>query len=345
MNGRAFGSVASKLLKNNMDLNCLRPYEGRDGRTYIDKMVNNKLTAVPVHNAEATLPYEAWRMIDDAVVRTARPELRLIAALQSAGLTQTVDAMSLITMSYQVQKDAHNARVVMSPLVRAERDRPTYDIRDMPLPLIEAEFSYDIRELNVSRRGGQPLDLTSVENCTRRVMELAEDFVLGNSGTFSYAGGTVYGLTNFPQRLTADLTLPTDEDWTPEIFLDEINLMMKQSRDQNFFGPWMMFMSPGWDFYLNKDYSAAYPGSLRTRVQQITSISGIMELPRLSDYQIILLQMNSNTIRLINGLPLRVVQWEGPGGWEVHFKLITSIVPQMRYDAEDQTGIVHGVAA
>ncbi|MEN6550218.1 MAG: hypothetical protein ABFE07_29590 [Armatimonadia bacterium] len=53
LNGQAFGDVASLLVKNGMDVAALRPWEGKDGRSYI--LVNGQ--AVPMVNATATRRY------------------------------------------------------------------------------------------------------------------------------------------------------------------------------------------------------------------------------------------------------------------------------------------------
>lgn len=351
-NGRASGNVAQALLDNDMDLNMLRPYRGAGGYTYVDKHVANDAKGAPIYEAvrvnnDSILPYEAWRLIDGTMVETARPKMRVTADMIAAGLVENIDAMSLTTLTYRTMTESGSARIVMDPAVHGERDRPKFGQRSMPVPFIEAEWSFNLREMNIAKRGGQPLDLTQIKTATRIVMETVEDLVLGTSATpFSYNGLTLPGILNFPYALAKVMTLPTAVGWTPATLYNEINEMRQQSIDNNYDGPWVAYFSSGWDIYLNKKYSSAYQsGTLRQEILALDGISGVRVLRRLSGYKVVLIQMTSDVFQLINGLPLRAIQWGSPDGWIVHGKIITSILPQPRYDAANQTGIVVGVAA
>lgn len=342
--GSISSSIASTLLNNDMDMNALRPYRGHDGRTYIDRYVgNSKYEPKLVANADAALPFEAWREIDRAVVDAAKPELRIMGDLAAAGLVRTVDAMSLTMVSYQTRTGDAEARIVMRPTTRSRRDRPSYGIRNTPLPFIISDWSFDIRDINIARKGGQPLDLTQIREGTRAVMETAEDALLGVSTAFEYDGASMPGMLNFSDALTKVLTAPTAGGWTPETLYNEINSMRQLSIDNYFAGPWMLYFSAPWDIYLNKKYSAAYQsGTLRSEILGLDGISGVRMLRRLSGYKIIMIQMTDNVFQMINGLPIRAYQWEGPGGWEIHGRVMTCVVPQPRSDSAGQTGIVIG---
>ena len=115
-------------------------------------------------------------------------------------------------------------------------------------------------------------------------------------------------------------------------------------RGEGFFlGPWVLYFGYEWDTYLNRDYSTLYPGpNLREKILSLDGISGIRILRRMSGKKITLIQLTDSVIRLYNGMPLRAIQWESPDGFVVQGKIITSIVPQPRSDADGQTGIVIG---
>ena len=90
LNGQATGDVASRLLELNGDVRSLRPFVGKDGRTYMSIMRNGKLIAVPTQNATATLRKDDWQLLDEAVVKVAKPRLKAVGDLRSAGLTYNI---------------------------------------------------------------------------------------------------------------------------------------------------------------------------------------------------------------------------------------------------------------
>jgi hypothetical protein len=97
---------------------------------------------------------------------------------------------------------------------------------------------------------------------------------------------------------------------------------------------------------MSKDYSAAYPGStLRSKLREIDEISYVRKAERLSDFQVLLVQLKPETIQAINGMALTTVQWEEEGGMELMYKVLGIMVPRIRANADGDTGIVHGVAA
>lgn len=360
------GSVAARLLSSGMDTNVLRPYIGGDGRSYVDRLVadratgKRKLVAVPTQNL-GTLRFEQWREIDAAVVRVAKPALQAISDLQKKGLTYTVDAMQTVILSYETVSDTTPATISMNGLRESQHDRPVYGIGNLPLPLIHKDFSFDARQLGVSQATGvggnaAPLDTSMVTLATRRVVEEAEKLLIGSLPAYYFGGGSVYGYTNFPGRITGAMTLPTTAGWTPQQLNGEI-LTMRQQLINNFhMGPYMLYVSSDWASVLDDDYSVAYNGNtLRTRLKQIDQISDIVTLNYMnttaaqtagtgSGFQMVMIQMTEDVIQLVVGMQMRTIQWETMGGMETNFKVICSLTPRMRQDQNLNSGIVHAVA-
>jgi len=207
-NGQASGGVADRLIANNMQVGALRPYLGKDGRTYITVVDNEgKAKAVPVTNAPASLRKDDWKLLDEAIVRVAKERLRAVADLRSAGLTFGIaNGMGKTILETETQSDISPAEISMDGLRLSSADRPHFELTNLPLPIIHKDFNFTARQLTTSRNGGSPLDTTTAELAGRRVAEEAEKLLLGVSSSFAYGGGTVYGLTNFPSRITASLT-------------------------------------------------------------------------------------------------------------------------------------------
>jgi hypothetical protein len=62
------GDAADRLIANDFDIGVLRPWLGRDGRSYVTRTINGR-PKILVSNAPATLTKDAWILFDTAVVR------------------------------------------------------------------------------------------------------------------------------------------------------------------------------------------------------------------------------------------------------------------------------------
>lgn len=342
LNGQAQGSVATRLMACNMDANCLRPYIGEDGRSYITMIRNGVAEAVLLQNTTATLRHEEWKQFDEAVVKAALPRLRAVADIRGAGLTYNVpNGMGKTVLATETQSDVGDAVVSMDGLRQSERDRPVYELSNLPLPIIHKDFSFSARQIMTSRNSGSPLDTSMAEACSRKVAEMIEKLTLGVQTGMTWGGGTIYGLTNFTSRQTKTITTPTGSNASTT--LAEVLSMKSMLQSHNMFGPYMLYCSPNWDQYMDNDYVTSSPqNTLRERLRKIDQIQDVRTLDYLTGYSLVLVQMTSDVIRMVIGMDITTVQWETSGGLEQNFKVMAIIVPQLRCDQSSNCGIVHG---
>jgi uncharacterized linocin/CFP29 family protein len=344
LNGQGHGDVASALMMNNFDTGALRPWIGNDGRSYVAiTNAQGQPEAQPVGNA-ASLRKDDWILLDQAIVRAAKERLRAVADLRGAGLTFDIpNGMSKTILETETQSDISAAEISMDGMRQSDADRPLFDIGSLPLPIIHKDFNFSARQVMASRNGGSPLDTTTAELAARRVAEMAEQLLIGTAPSYSYGGGTVYGYTNFPQRLTSVMTTPTGTNGN--VTVDEVLGMRQQSTDSFHYGPWVLYNSPAWDRFLDQDYSTAKgDNTLRDRLRIIQGISDVRTLDYLTGFQMVLVQMTSDVIREVMGMDITTVQWESKGGMQLNFKVMAIMVPQLRADFNGRTGIVHGTA-
>lgn len=351
----AHGSVAQMLLNSGMNPNVLRPYSLPTGRhdrfgqpewggTYITDTSSGKPLPKLISNATTLLRKDDWLAIDRTVIGAAKPRLKFVAELQARGLTLNIpNGMGKTVLQSTVAGDISEAEISMNGVRESRRDRPEFDLVNLPLPIIHKDFSYFLRELEASRNGGTALDTYTAELASRRVAELSEQLAIGTYGSFKFGGGVIYGLVNWPGRLTVTLTDPEASGWTPATFLREIGQMKAASVASLHMGPWALFTSPGFDLYLDEDYSALKGDiTLRDRVLRIKGISTIETLDYLDGMQAVLLQLTPDVIREIIGMDITTLQWELHGGMEIRFKVMCIKVPQLRGDINGNTGVVHG---
>lgn len=335
-------AVASLLMANNFDPSILRPYVGSDGRTYFNQ--NGK--SVLMNNAPSLLRKDEWIELDTAVLRVAKPMMRLYGDVRSLGLTYSLrNGMGTTVLEHQTISDVAPAEVSMDGLRQTKGDRPVYDLEGLPLPIISHDFEISARQLATSRNRGNGVDTTYAELAARRVAEAVEEFMVGTR-TFSFGGYNIYGYSNYPKRLTKTITAPTAGGWTPATTYDEIVGMMQQSVDNNFTGPWRLYYSRSFMQYMMKRYSADEPRSLLRMLQDIPRITSVEQADYLSTgFRLLLVQMSSDVVRVVNGMEMTTLQWAEQGGLNLRYKVMTIMVPQLRCDQNDQTGIVDGAPA
>ena len=334
-----------RLLAAGGDPNVLRPWLGNDGRTYVAQLESNGKLSKPIFlpNAHATLRKDDWKILDDSIVKAAQERLRLIAVLRGAGLTFNIpQGMGKTVLETETQSNIKDAIISMDGLRESEDDRPEFELGYLPLPITHKDFQFSARQILVSRNGGSPLDTTTAELSGRKVAESLEKLALGRNSTYTFGGGTIYGMINYPSRMTRTNTAPTAAGWLGTTLLADLLAMRQQCTNAFHYGPYAVFTAPAWDVYLDADFKAASDKSLRQRCEAITGVSSISTLDFLQNYDIVMVQLTSDVIRLVIGMDMTTLQWDTKGGLQKNFKVMSIVVPQLRADFNSTTGIVHG---
>lgn len=344
----AQGEVAQSVLSSgSLNANQMRPWIGDDGRTYITKYKGgdqkslDSYEAVPT-NYTGTLRRDEWKLLDEAVLQISRQRLGGVADLEAKGLTFNIgNGMGTTVLEYHDISDAMEADLTMDGVTRGLGDRPVYGTNYLPLPIIHVDFEINHRVLEASRRMGVPLDTTSVELATRKVLEKLES-MLFTATSYTFGGGTIYSYLNQTNRNTVTLS----EQWsaascTGADILDDVKAVKQASIDDRHFGPWTMYIPTGYETRMEDDYSTTYPKSIRARLMEIEGLQKIQVVDTLTAHNILFIQMTSDVVRLVKGLPIQVIQWNTEGGMVTKFKVLTIQVPQIRNDQAGRSGIVH----
>lgn len=356
-NGDGFtssSSVAGRLLKAG-DFMAFRPFVSDDDRhEYVpvwngkyDDAGNRQYEAKLATNAGAVLRKNEWQYLDQRLVEVARPRLQLINAMQAAGLTVNFpDAYSNSVYQYERVSDIDDAVISMSPKSNVGNDRTVVDLVSIPLPIIHKEFSVEAREIAIARKNGTRLPTHMLEYSGRKVAEAAEKLVLGTWGNYTYGGGTLYGLTNFPGRNTGSFLNPSVNGWAPSMLYNSVINMVKKAHDDNQFGPYDLYYSTGLMEYMLRMFTDNYAGgSLLDNISRIPFINSVRMLDYLSGNQLLLVQRDQMTASVLMGMDLRTVQWSIDGGETINFRVMAMMIPLMRTDFNGNSGIVHYTGA
>lgn len=385
MNGEGRGEFGSALAEVRFDPGLLRPYydsRGRkvctvktgrmvmarnragdivrntDGTTLmveekqvvpIKDLIANDIYS-PVFNA-TTLSKDQWVRLDNRVIQVARKRLRAWSDLRAANTVGGFDGMTASVYEHETVTDDGEAIVDMEGINEGRNDESHYQLEGVPLPITHSSFWYSKRKLMTSRASGVPISFLRAEQAARRVAETIEQTLIGTVAGLTYGNSsdygrapTVYGYTNFPARITkTDLTAAALMDG--ETFVDEVLEMRELAYNQNFYGPFMLYVSTGYDAILDNDHKANSDKTIRARVKEIDGIKDIKRLDYLPGDVMILVQMTSEVAEAINGMEITTVQWESMGGMKLNFKVMAIQVPSLRANSNSVTGIVHGTVS
>jgi len=288
-NGRGIGPVGEQLANVRFDPGLLRPYKDSRGIPCVtittNKMVYNEKTKrreplrenvrikdlmdngifSPVFNATA-LRKEEWDMLDQIALRAARYRLRAYGDLAAANSFGGFNGMSKMILEHETQSDPGEAFVDMDGLTEGRTDQPQHQLQGLPLPITHSDFWFSARKLAISRNTATPLDTMMAEAAARRVAESIEKVTIGTNTGITYGGAstqqggygrtsTVYGYTNFPNRLTyTSIAAPTAGGYTPAKTLANVLAMRDLLTANKFYGPYMIYTSNDWDQYMDNDY-------------------------------------------------------------------------------------------
>lgn len=343
--GSLMGEPLDRLIAANGDPGVLRPFfDPASGKSYISLMQNDgTYKSFPLMNTTATLRKDDWKILDDAIVKAALERLTLVTDLRSAGLTFTIpQGMGKTVLETETQSDTNDAIISMDGLRESPDDRPEFELSNLPLPITHKDFQFSARQILCSRNGGSPLDTTMAEACARKVSEKVEKLTIGRDTGTTFGGGTVYGLINFTSTITYSLTTPVGASGVGEQLLADVLAMRQASVAAKHYGPWMMYVAPNWDTYLDADFKSNSDKTVRERIKMVNGIMDIKTLDFLQNYDIVLVQMTSDIIRMVIGMDITTLQWDTKGGMQKNFKVMAIMVPQCRADFNGNTGIVYG---
>lgn len=316
--GQAHGDVASLLLNSGMDANVLR--------------------------TNATLRKDEWKSMDEKVIEISRQRLIGVGDLMTRGLVYDItNGMGTTVLEVENASDMEAAEVDMDGATDSKSDRINFDIGYLPLPIVHRGFNINARVLESSRSRGQSLDTMQAGVAAMKVAEKVEEILFTGSGTYTFGGGTVYGYTDFPRRNTGSLSANWDASGDPGAGIMADVLAMKQASITDLhLGPWILYVPTAYDTVLDDDYSSNYSGvSIRKRLLEIGGIEDVKVADKLTANNVLLVEMQESTVRIVNGMQPTTLQWDSLGGMKLHFKVMAIQVPQLRADQDGRCGIQH----
>lgn len=330
------------------DVNAQRPYIAEDGLSYItqnsvDAEGNKVETAVLASNA-ATLRKDEWEQIDATVVEVAQKGTPFVDYCLRHGLTYNLaDALGTMELGYEVVSDMQGAYISMDGAVKGKDDTIQYDIRYMPIPIIQKEWTLNLRRLLASRKKGEALDTVQLRLGAKKVKQFIENLFV--KGEYTNNGHTLQGLTKFAHRNVGGATKGV---WTKaektgaEIFAN-VQEMIRTAKDKGFKNGYVfdLFINAGYEDRLDQDYAAGYPKSIRERLKEIGQLGEIVVLDELGANEVVLLPRSKEVIEAVLGMPMTVTEDSTSKGYIRTYNIQEITLPRFKADYNGDCGIVH----
>ena len=319
---QAGGLVAQRLLANNMNVNALR--------------------------TNATLRKDEWELLDRTVVEVARERLTVANDLISRGLVLDVpNGLGTTIVQHETISEMVAAEISMDGVTKGQNDRVLFSLVSTPLPVIHMDFQINARALAASRTGGSPLDTTQVAEATRQVAETIEGMIINGASSadlFGFGSSTaqIFGYTNRTDRNTISLGSNWDASAaTGETILADVLSMITAIQADRMFGPYILYVPTNFWVPLMDDFKSNSDKTIMDRLLALPGIAEVKAADKLADDNVLLVQMTRSNVDLAIGMQPTTISWETEGGMTLFFKVMAIMVPRIKLDSGDRSGVVH----
>lgn len=296
--------------------------------------------------ALSPFPENAQKYIDQAVVRVGVQRLAIAADIMRRSPTPLPDALSFTEVQWEQINKSGGAQRTMQPGARGENQLQDRRQKRIPVYCTTDDFNIGIRSFLMSQRVGQPIDVTQVEEATRRVNEAVEDATL--NGAIQVDGYSTPGVLNAPNANTYTLPLTwTDPTATAnltiggKIFVDVEAMITKLQGDLKF-GPYGLYVGTAYGNALDGDYKSLGDGTIRDRLLKIPSLQSIVVADQMPATSVVLMQLTSDVADMIVGQTPTVLPWTSPDGLTLYWMVMAILVPRIRDDYDGNSGICIG---
>jgi len=288
----------------------------------------------------ALLRQDDWKALDKSVQDVAQKRYVGVADLLGRGQRLTIpNGLGKMILESENVSDMRDAELNMSGVTRGQNDTVNYEVVGVPLPLTHKDYELDIRRLTASRNSGTPLDSTQARLATKKVANYGEALLFNGSSSFAYADYVIYGYLDFPSINSRSMGTDWASDTGANILTDV--LAAKQlSITAMHFGPWFMYLPTNFDTTMDQDYSTAKgSNTVGERILAVTGIEQLKVADVLTASNVVLVQMDSDVVRMVEGLPMTNVEWDQMGGMIQNMKIMTIMVPEIRADQDGNCGV------
>lgn len=327
----------------NTDKNVSSIFDGADAG--IIEMKNGMLTnSQKLFNANTAL-HEKYKSYSQELQTIAKQELVGVGDLLSRGLSEQLPHVGVTLSYYEKLSDVTPADVSMDGQKIGNNDKVTVGEDAVPVPVFFKDFGQNFRHKAALQAGGSAITSATNAQIAYQVSSAMEEALFNGNSKIVVAGHTIPGYTNFADRNT--YTLP--KAWTSatgDEIITYLLAMIQKLKDQNFYGPYVLYIPNQYSTLLEKDYSTAKgDNTIRARILAIPEIASIRTTPKLANNNVLLVQMDKRVVDVVIAQPLSNIILKSNQlqdlmrTWAIMIHRLKSSVP---VNGVAQCGICHG---
>lgn len=300
--------------------------------------------------ANATLRKDEWEIVDARVNDVLRQRLTIIDDLRGMGLVTPVSVGTILRVTERLS-DFDAADVSYDGDTDPQMDRPQFQKTVIPVPVVSKDFQIGFRQLDASRRRGEPLDVTAAGVAARKVRDQLQNLVANGftggpgPGDNATGGTTIPGLTTAANRLT--VTLNNHWDVTNGDPIGDTVRMLETAYASELFGPFYMYVPKNYWGPLQQDYILSGTNKISTqtyldRILSFVDIKAVRPLDSLANNNVCLVQMTEDVIDLTEAQVVTTVQWE-KSPFVTKFRVMSIAGPHIKDIQTDLGTTVNGI--
>lgn len=289
------------------------------------------------------IPIDAWRRIDGRAQTLARSRLQVFNTLAAAS-SIPVSIADLVNY-YPQLSDSGEVLVSMDGRNQAKADAAAVKYVGTPVPVLTSTTRIGWRQMEVMRKGGAMLDVTSIANNQRKMAEKLEDMAINGLPSAVVGGDTIYGLRTLPQRNTFSHTF-TLATATGAQWLAAVKQAIAAALGDNNFGRITLFVNQG-DYTAadTTDYAANYSGTILQRLKAISQIANIIPASSVPVNELLgIADLDTGEWGgILSAMPMTTrPKTRSEPEDDYVFSVIAAAAPQFRSDYNGQSAFVHG---
>jgi uncharacterized linocin/CFP29 family protein len=292
------------------------------------------------------LPYDAERRLDSLLVSVPQKARVVVNDLMARGLTRDAGNIGTYIDTWQKVSDHSDAQISMGIGTNPEYQRQTYERAGVPLPIIQQQFQFDIREMTAAANNGTSLETTHAERAMEKVAQAEENMVM-NGASVTFGGYTIYGITNHPDIFTstaATLAGGGDFGTVTQIIPTFVGVLTVMS-NANFKGPKGIYVSPTQYGQMLIPLGSGSDTSALQYCEKLPDVAFIRSSQHLADGKVAFVDLSTQTIDIAIAQEMVLVGWEAEGGAINTFRVFSCKAPRLKSNAQSTIGIYIVTAA
>ncbi len=311
-----------------------------------DTLIDSK-DGKKIINAAGTLRHEDHRRIMQQLTEIRRRSLNGVADLIAAGLTST-ESIETMLVGVENVGEFQPAKRSMNP-TGTQNNNTDFIMSYTPLPITHQSWSIPWRQ-----KGFEYKRSIGLSESVRTVSDSLEDMLFNGADDIlisvdGITNAPIYGYTTHPNRVTMSIS-----DWslagtTGLVIVAEALSMVKQQFITNASArPNSLVLYVGNSIWtrLQEDYSESKgDNTIMDRLLAISEIKSVKPAEKLAGTGTLLVEMEDRTISLAKASDIVTVPHQRQSEMDDQvFTTYGAMVPIIRSDRNDRTGLVHGSA-